>query len=516
MGHMPVTATCFCDGCVARFGARHGVALTRERLIETMRSGPAATRDTWRLRWLQHNRETIAVLLRTAAEATYAVRPEVSLGFMTGDRFYEGYGFSEWATALAGPQAPPVRWRPGGGFYSDDAYMGLVDKAHDIGRQVSQLPVGVGPIQSEIENFPYQRLRKSVGVTVLETVAHMAAGATGPAYNIIGSNDPLDEYLPFLHGIAAARPFLAAVRQATAGSIPVGVWPAWNRDIFADRGGTGDWLRANASLEALRSPYVLGELGLPLAYGPEGRRVTVWSGPVPAAFTADEQLACLRGGVLMDTGALRTLQAHGLGRYCGVEVAAEHAHDMSEVLSDHPLNGRFAGWSRDCRQSFWPQVADRLAATHAGVGELAHLVDYAAVDHGPCMTAFQNELGGRVVVAGYYPWMLIHNLAKSTQLKVVCDWLSGGTLPVWVESFARVPVWARRDADGRLSVVLINASLDPVSPLVLRVAQAPAEVLQLDLDGRAAILHSEAAGEGHSRLSVPAVGPWTAHLLRWA
>ncbi len=515
MGHMPVSATCFCEGCVARFGARHHVDFTRASLVAAMQGEPNACRAAWRARWLQYNRDTIAGLLRVAAAATHAVRPEVPVGFMTGDRFYEGYAFAEWAAALAGPDSAPVRWRPGGGFYSDDAYMGLVDKAHDVGRQVSQLPDGIRPIQSEIENFPYQRLRKSVTVTLLETVAHMAAGATGPAYNIIGSNDPLGEYLPFLAGIDAARPFLAAVRRATAGSVPVGIWPAWNRDLFADPGSAGDWLRAHPGLEALRRPYVLGELGLPIAYGPAGRRITVWSGPVPAAFTTAEQLDMLSGGVLMDVGALRTLEAQGLGRYCGVQVAAEYAHDMSEVLSGHPLNADFGGWSRDCRQSFWPQVAYHLAATQAGVAELAHLVDYAQVSHGSCMTAFQNELGGRVVVAGYYPWTLIHNLAKSTQLKAVCYWLSGGTLPVWVESFARAPVWARRDPDGRLSVVLINASLDPVSPLVLRVAEAPAPVLHTELGGGTAFLHGEVAQNGGSRLSLPAVAPWSAHLLQW-
>ena len=127
--------------------------------------------------------------------------------------------------------------------YNDDAYMGLVEKAHDVGRQVSQLPGRVSVVQSEIENFPYQKLRKSVTVTLLEAAAHMAAGATGPAFNIIGSSDPLSEYLPFLDAIETSRPFLNALREATGRSPAVGVWPAWNRDVFANHGTTGDWLR---------------------------------------------------------------------------------------------------------------------------------------------------------------------------------------------------------------------------------------------------------------------------------
>ena len=45
---------------------------------------------------------------------------------------------------------------------------GLAGKSHDVGRQVSVLPPGVISIQSEIENFPYQLLKKSACATVLE------------------------------------------------------------------------------------------------------------------------------------------------------------------------------------------------------------------------------------------------------------------------------------------------------------------------------------------------------------
>ena len=516
-GHMPVTATCFCDPCIERFNAEYGASFTRETLVAATQGEPTLARDAWRDRWLEHNRRMISTLLRTAAQAVHLVDPSMELGFMTGDRFYEGYAFAEWAQALEGasPHSRAARWRPGGGFYSDDAYMGLVEKAHDVGRQVSQLPENVQVIQSEIENFPYQRLRKSVAVTLLEAAAHMAAGATGPAFNIIGSSDPLAEYTPFLDAIAAAKPFLRAVRDATGRSPAAGVWPAWNRDLFANHGATGDWLHLNESIAALRRMYVLGELGLPIAYGPQGANVSVLSGPVPAAFDRRELERMFAGGMLLDVPAVHSLEQMGLGELTGVRVAEGIAHDMSEVLSEHPLNGRFAGWSRDCRQSFWPETAYRLEPAGDGVEELAHLADYAGVNHGPCMTAYNNPLGGRVVVAGYYPWTLIHNLAKSSQVKAVCQWLSGDALPVVVETYARAVVWARNDALGRLVVLLLNASLDPAPAITLRARTRASTVQHLAMSGEGDTLTVSASGPNHVSLALENVAPWSMHLLQW-
>jgi hypothetical protein len=517
-GHMPVLATCFCDACIERFNAEFsaaGAAFTRDTLVAATQGEPAPARDAWRDRWLEHNRSMIATLLRAAAEGAHQVDPAIPLGFMTGDRFYEGYAFAEWAEALEGPASGPARWRPGGGFYNDDAYLGLVEKAHDVGRQVSQLPLKARVIQSEIENFPYQKLRKSVAVTLLEAAAHMAAGATGPAFNIIGSNDPLDEYRPFLDAIAAGKPFLSALRESMGRSPAVGVWPAWNRDLFADHGATGDWLRHNESVAALRRMYVLGELGLPIAYGAQGARISVLSGPLPAAFSRPELERMLSGGVLLDAPAAHSLAQLGLGDATGVRIAGGIAQDMSEVLSDHPLNGRFAGWSRNCRQSFWPETACRLEAAAEGVEELAHLADYAGAGHGPCMTAYRNPLGGRVVVAGYYPWTLIHNLAKSSQMKAVCQWLSRESLPVVVETYARVVVWARHDPQGRLVLVLLNASLDPAPVLSLRVRARPAPVQHLTMSGEERTLAPAACGPDHVAVTLENVAPWSMHLLRW-
>jgi hypothetical protein len=515
-GHMPIIATCFCDGCVDRFNHEVGGAFTRQSLVTLLRQ-PAGD-DTWQRRWLAHNRQMIEQFLRLIAETVHSVDSAISLGFMTGDRFYEGYGFVEWAAALSGDQSGPARWRPGGGFYADDTYMGLVEKAHDIGRQVSQLPAQVSIIQSEIENFPYQKLRKSVEITVLEGAAHMAAGATGIAFNVLNlfsqPHNTHAEYAPFLERIAQVRPFYQRLQETTGRGWARGVWPAWQRDLFCDP-NTEDWFQSSRTVKALRQLYTLAEIGLPIAYGQKGACVTALSGPLPAQFSHDELEKIFSSGVLLDGAAVQTLQEMGLdvAAWVGIGLDGMIDKDTIELLTDHTLNGPYASYKRDCRQSFWGQPAYRLRPESSAVEPLARLVDYSGVDLGLGMTAFENALGGRVVVMGYYPWTLIHTQAKTSQLKALCRWLSRNTLPGVVETYARAPLWTRDGANGEPVFVVLNASLDPVPELVLRLHTETAQISCLSMAGQEEVLSTQSDGDNHVLVTLLDVPPWSIYLL---
>ena len=112
----------------------------------------------------------------------------------------------------------PLGFMIGGGFYEDSGTTGLAGKSHDIGRQVAMLPPRVRSIQSEIENFPYQRLKKAAHITVLEAASHMGAGCSGAAFNVLSGNDePLDEFEPLVARILQMRPFYDLMAKHFAG-----------------------------------------------------------------------------------------------------------------------------------------------------------------------------------------------------------------------------------------------------------------------------------------------------------
>ena len=143
---------------------------------------------------------------------------------------------------------------------------------------------------------------------------------------------------------------------------------------------------------------------------------------------------------------------------------------------------------------------------------LARMVDYGESHLGPSMIAFTNELGGRVVVTGYYPWSQLHSLAKSSQMKAVCDWLCSGQLPVVSESFAKVVLWFRKGVRGP-AVVLLNASLDPVPELSLRLRTEAALFLHTPMDGPPLEVSGQKIAAGSIRVVLHDLAPWSIHLL---
>ena len=524
LGHMPVAATCFCDHCIRDFSRRTGIEFDRESLVEALQNDQAPAFEL-RHAWMQRNDEVISELFRIMERAIHEVQPDLPIGFMTGDRFYEGYNFAQWAEILRGPNKLEVRWRPGGGFYSDEYLLGLVDKAHEVGRQISQLPEWVKNIPSEIENFPYQRFRKSVRTTVIEAAAHMAAGATGPAFNIMGRYDSLDEYVPFVKEIHQARPFYEVMNTELGRSPCEGVWPAWKPDAFVLNGVDGrKWYNTYGYMETITNPYVFGEIGIPVCYSRQYATVTAMSRQMPMLFGEDELKEIFSGGVLLDAAALETMHDMGLGEWCGVRVAEKIPFDMAERLTSDDINGQVApGRNRDCRQSFlfWREDAYRLEPLADGVRVLAELFNYEGATYdrpdrmlGACMTAFENSLGGRVVVSGYYPWKMTHNLGKVQQLKEVCQWLSRDTQPLKIETFAKVVPWVRRDRKGRRAFVLLNASLDPVDELSVLVAEKASTFRLHTLGSKTLQVPAEPVDDSpYVRLRLKSLAPWSIHLV---
>jgi hypothetical protein len=231
LGHLPIKETCFCDNCLRIFEQEYGVKYTRTSLEAAFSSGPVEKKLQVRRTWLQHNRNTVARLLELIEKIVHGLKPGMPLGFMTGERFFEGYDFDKWAEILSGSGRAEVRWRPGGGFYADDCMKGLIGKSHAIGRQASLLPDGVVSIQSEIENFPYQRLRKAAHTTAIEAASHIAAGCTGAAFNVLSMYDePLGEYEPLMSTLCRTRPFFDLLVHELGRAKPKGIYTGWNKD----------------------------------------------------------------------------------------------------------------------------------------------------------------------------------------------------------------------------------------------------------------------------------------------
>jgi hypothetical protein len=141
------------------------------------------------------------------------------------------------------------------------------------------------------------------------------------------------------------------------------------------------------------------------------------------------------------------------------------------------------------------------------------LVDFTPTSQGVCAGAFENQLGGRTAVMGYYPWASIQSLAKTSQLKALLRWLSKDSLPAYVESYHKAAVWCRSDADGKMALMLINCSLDTVDGLSLMLKEAPTTVRLVRIDGSQQYLICKGREGVYGRLMLNHLQPWEALLI---
>jgi len=141
-------------------------------------------------------------------------------------------------------------------------------------------------------------------------------------------------------------------------------------------------------------------------------------------------------------------------------------------------------------------------------------VDYGGQEKAATsMAVFDNHLGGRIAVCGYYPWSFLHNLSKSTQMKSVMRWLSRDRLPAYVASFHKVNLWVRQPSEGRLAVAMVNSSFDPaVAPdLVLRTRVE--QLRAFDMRGRETVVSAGRADGPYRHFTLPTIEPWSMRII---
>jgi len=143
--------------------------------------------------------------------------------------------------------------------------------------------------------------------------------------------------------------------------------------------------------------------------------------------------------------------------------AATQAFNTIEQLTDDPLNGRFAGYQRDCRPAFNPDLTYLLQPL-PGARPLSEVVDFTKTNLGDLLgCGTKTAWGEGVAVLGYFAWSMIQSLAKSYQIKALFRWLSRDRFPAYIASYSSAALWLRPDAQGQLAIMLLNTSLDPAA-----------------------------------------------------
>ena len=505
--HHGVAWGCFCETCLRIFAKTAGQSFCRATLVAGLNDPAHAT---LRQLWIQQNIESIASLLADVAAAVRSVDSGIALGLMTNGpawTTYSGMGFEQWFTALHATKA-----RPGGGFYSDAVPGEMLRKNLDCGWQRATLPAAVRDVQYEVENFPYQILKKSATALVNECTLALAQGHNGIAFNLNALSVANEDWLPLIQQLPALRPLWEQWTAYVTGLPTAGLWAAWSPQLTAKRvvRPGEDWFGGSGAHDITR-PLVLNEIGLPLAVDRPGCG-TILSGRVAEVFATAELREMLAQGVVMDSTALEVLTQRRLAHLTGVRISRRTDNGRRERFTDDGANGPFAGHVRDARIEFWGDargMGDVLTPMAKGVRVLADLEDYFGRQQGACLTAYENSHGGRVVVMGYAPWIFLHSVAKRQQLQNVADWVSRGRLPVRVDEPVRLVPVVRMSADGRrLAILLLNAGMDaiPTATVHLRSRATRVRLLAPEAKDRPVTLQREKTGGVLTLRNIPAWG----------
>jgi len=479
--HHGPTYPCFCEGCLARFSERFpGQSWSREELVALLN---ASEGGELREAWIEHNVTLLEELFARIGQAVREVDSDIQLGYMSvgpGHSTYSGQDYARWMTALGA-----TRGRPGWGYYTDERPRDMLFKAMEVGRQARGYPSDVTYVSYEMESYPHVPLDKSNAAMVAECTLAIMEGCNDLAYAFT-SHFPgrLDDYTPAARAISAHRKMWEELSRRVDGLEVAGLWPAFHDRLMARRtvrDGEG-WFWEQGPYD-LRRAGRWQELGIVTSSESAWACGTLLAGRLAEAFSDDELRSMLAEGVILDGPALSVLWERGLGYLTGVRPGAVVDDAVYERATDDPWNEGHEGDGRNALiSSANPCVL--LEPLDSSVRILSRALWFDDRDAGPCVTAYENELGGRVAVTTYAPWSRLGWSWKLNQMQRLAEWIAKNELPLSIQEAVRLAPFVRMSQDGsRFVAALLNNSLDPTGPVTVRIKASPSWVRQLKPSG---------------------------------
>lgn len=496
-GHFPIGYGCFCNGCIEKFNRDYGFSYSREELVKQLED---AKNISLRKKWLHHQSEKIRGVLSAVAETVYAHNPEIKMGLMTGERYFEGFEFESWAATLSQNGKHNIMWRPGGGNYNDLDSCEAIEKQVQTGRQCAPLPAYVDEIYYELESHPNIPLKKSPVSTANEGILSICSGCSGVAWNMMPKR--LCDAENIFRAIKEKTPFMQLLSDSFKNGKNLGIYDGWHPaaqavvpDFFSDYGG----MYANGTKE-------IDLLGLPRSYSICKASAFVLQGIQPLAFSDEEIIFILSHGVYMDAVAADTLCKLGYEKYIGFKKGREIEDDLKEVCLNHPFNIGIEGESRSCFSVFageqsYELIPDEKAEIISNIQDIDGNVKY------PCASGcFENELGGRIAVCGYFPWTDITDYDKALQMKRLFAYLSNGNLEADIHSYHRLKLFVRETEQSEYAIVLYNCNLDEVNDAQIRIREK-GDYIIIDESMQKSELKSVGGEAGGTLYQLPKLSP---------
>jgi len=144
--------------------------------------------------------------------------------------------------------------------------------------------------------------------------------------------------------------------------------------------------------------------------------------------------------------------------------------ELGELGAEEFFNGKFGGAEKKfltmtIRGADGERPSLSLIEPTGDIQEISRLVDSDARRQHISMYAFENELGGRVIVScldlATASGQSFNHPFRVEQLQAAVRWLSRDTVPIIVEGDGAYPLAFRKDCDDFTLLGMFNLSLDP-------------------------------------------------------
>ena len=414
---------CFCPNCIAKFNTEENENWTFDTIAAAWN-----TDADLRARYEAFQYRVLERLYQTIEKAVHDTDPRVEIGMMQNAR-----NIREKLMVASGA----TKARPGGegvGYYNDSIPIESLTKSFGIQRNTSQYTPNLVDIQHEFETFMFQNLEKSAKMSELETSAVLMSGCNGVLYNAS----------PYYERQDLADMMIASKNK----------WRTLTRVLQSTK-NTGVFCLHHSAAMAI------WELGIP---------VTATLDTACAAFIVgdqwnqldDEQVrAVLCKNVYTDGRGVEILTERGFEDYCGATVAAVYDNGMAERFCDHPINGKYKHYYRNVYISY----GGPLPAYEFAPGDRTEVIsNLETITYKPkncSMYTFTNPDGGRFCADGYLMPGRTKTTAKKAQITAVFEWLSGGKLPVLIDTERKIMPLVKETENGEMTAMIVNAHFDP-------------------------------------------------------
>jgi len=467
--HLPVRFGCFCPLHMKRFSQIIGQKVTREQLVNALLS--PGRPHPWRKAWLDLQGELMIDTVAFLAGAVHEISPQTRMGLMSsGPRLHcmEGRQWRRFADALA--DGMPLLSRPPMGNYAESELRGFYYSHDSIKLTRHCMPPGTTE-QTEVENAPFTAYSKSTAFTFLEMAISFAYSAHGVTLNLFDhcgtpmQADPsmgqmLGDRKAFLTGLAKVSQLEGKFR---------GVRLLHHDDASRAKQLESPPQYASLYEEGQEMMQALEAMGIPTTY--DESNVTAACGQVLRAFGDREIRELLCGSLLLDAPAACVLAERGFARHIGLKRIAPPApmDSLGAWAAEEITDAHFGGGPKTLVTTRLPHLGGdppfSMLSPVSGARIVSRLVDPDMKAGPPAMIAFENSLGGRVVV---HAWDITSvfgkaflNPARQRQYQGAVRWLSRGSAAVLATGGGVYPLALRRDCGDKTLLGLFNLSLDP-------------------------------------------------------